>query len=162
MCVCVCVCVCVHTQLGCEVTGCVLGWGFPSKYLRSCSPTLQLWCPCWASHTSLCSSLPGAAQTWMSSSASLWKSCYHSRWQGHGPPFILALAPTPGALNHRLPRPHPHSHLSLQFPPPSLLSGWFCCLGQMGIPSQAYHSFLLIKLDLHLLFAGAWGFPARP
>ena len=146
----------------------------------------------------LCSSLPGAPQTWTSSSTSLWRNCSPSRWRTMGHPSLPALSPILGALTCLLPRPRVHSDpglpslpsslssflssflppslspptlplppsflpLSLPpsspflppspspFPPPSSLSGWCSCLGQVCIPSEACHFFLPIKLALHLL-----------
>lgn len=105
-----------------------------------------------------CSSLPGAPQTWMSPSTSLWKSCSLSRWQGHGHPPLPALFPAPGArvifFQGHIPFGTLFIYLSF---PPSVLLVWGYHLGQLGI-SSLVHCFLLpIKLDLHLLFASAWG-----
>lgn len=153
---------CILTRLGCEVTD-----GAPQKStrvlksrapLRTCFPTLQLWRPYLASHTSRCSSLPGAPQTWTSPSTSLWKSRYPSRWQGHGHPSRPALFPTPGASVVSFQDHIPIGTLlvCLSFPPAVLLV-WGYHLGQVGLSSQAHHFRLPIKLDLHLLFASAWG-----
>lgn len=82
----VCVRVHVFTQLGCEVTD-VFWDGAPQVStgvlesrapLRMCSPLCNSGAPAWLL-TPLCSSLPGAPQTWTSSSTFLWKRCYPSR-----------------------------------------------------------------------------------
>lgn len=173
-------------QVGCKVTGCVLECesqcseepGSPGDML----PHPQLWRPCLASHTPFCSSLPGAPQIWTSSSTSLWKGCCPSRRWGLGlpllpcsPPHTWSLESSPSETTSPF---RPWSAVPSSLPPsfspppsssppylPSSIpsSGWCCYLGQVGTPrGKSVCSILPIKLDLHLLFASGWGFPARP
>ncbi|XP_032317933.1 uncharacterized protein C20orf96 homolog isoform X3 [Camelus ferus] len=85
-----------------------------------------------------CFGEPSAPRTWTLSSTSLWKSRCPSRCWGLGPPFPPVSSPAWSLEFSPSKTTPPFSSWSAVLPslPPSLLSGWCCYLGEVGILSQ--------------------------